>query len=58
MRKGESRNRTTPYERIGDPDDIGRTCVWLASTDSDCIHGAGILVEGRMTLYPGFKTTG
>jgi len=56
--KGESRNRTTPYKRIGDPDDIGRACVWLASEDSDYIHGASIFVEGVMTLYTGFETGG
>jgi len=47
-----------PYKRIGEPDDIGRTAVWLASDDSDYIHGASIFVDGGMTLYPGFETGG
>lgn len=47
-----------PYKRIGEPDDIGRTCVWLASDDSDYIHGATLFVDGGMTLYPGFETGG
>jgi glucose 1-dehydrogenase len=47
-----------PYKRIGEPDDIGRACVWLASDDSDYIHGASIFVDGGMTLYPGFETGG
>jgi glucose 1-dehydrogenase len=47
-----------PYKRIGEPDDIGRTVVWLASDDSDYIHGASIFVDGGMTLYPGFETGG
>jgi glucose 1-dehydrogenase len=47
-----------PYKRIGEPDDIGRSCVWLASDESDYIHGASIFVDGGMTLYPGFETGG
>jgi len=47
-----------PYKRIGEPDDIGRACVWLASDDSDYIHGASVFVDGGMTLYPGFETGG
>jgi glucose 1-dehydrogenase len=47
-----------PYKRIGEPDDIGRAVVWLASDDSDYIHGASIFVDGGMTLYPGFETGG
>jgi glucose 1-dehydrogenase len=47
-----------PYKRIGEPEDIGRACVWLASDDSDYIHGATIYVDGGMTLYPGFETGG
>jgi glucose 1-dehydrogenase len=47
-----------PYKRIGEPDDIGRACVWLASDDSDYIHGATMFVDGGMTLYPGFETGG
>jgi glucose 1-dehydrogenase len=47
-----------PYKRIGEPDDIGRAVVWLASDDSDYVHGATIYVDGGMTLYPGFETGG
>ncbi len=47
-----------PYKRIGEPEDIGRAVVWLASDDSDYIHGASIFVDGGMTLYPGFETGG
>jgi gluconate 5-dehydrogenase len=48
----------TPLTRFGEPDDIGRAAVWLASDDSDYIHGASIFVDGGMTLYPGFETGG
>ena len=46
-----------PYQRIGEPDDIGRVAV-LASDQSDYINGASIFVDGGMTLYPGFATGG
>lgn len=47
-----------PYKRIGEPEDIGRTAVWLASDQADYITGATIIVDGGMTLYPGFATGG
>jgi len=47
-----------PYKRIGEPYEIGRVAVWLASDESDYIHGATIMVDGGMTLYPGFETGG
>jgi glucose 1-dehydrogenase len=47
-----------PYKRIGEPDDIGRVAVFLASDQSDYINGASIFVDGGMTLYPGFATGG
>lgn len=47
-----------PYKRIGEPDDIGRTVVWLASDDADYITGISMFIDGGMTLYPGFATGG
>jgi glucose 1-dehydrogenase len=47
-----------PYKRIGEPSEIGRAAVWLASDDSDYVTGASIYVDGGMTLYPGFETGG
>jgi glucose 1-dehydrogenase len=47
-----------PYGRIGEPADIGRAAVWLASDDSDYVTGATIYVDGGMTLYPGFEGGG
>ena len=47
-----------PYDRVGDPVDIGRAAVWLASDESDYVHGATLIVDGGMTLYPGFSTGG
>ena len=47
-----------PYKRIGESSEIGRAAVWLASDDSDYIHGTSIFVDGGMTLYPGFEAGG
>jgi len=47
-----------PYKRIGEPLELGRAAVWLASDDSDYITGASLYVDGGMTLYPGFETGG
>jgi glucose 1-dehydrogenase len=50
--------RLIPYGRIGTPDDIGRAAVWLASDESDYVHGHTLIVDGGMTLYPGFAHGG
>jgi glucose 1-dehydrogenase len=47
-----------PYKRIGEPEDIGRLAVFLASDQADYINGASIYIDGGMTLYPGFATGG
>jgi glucose 1-dehydrogenase len=47
-----------PYKRIGEPIDIARAAVWLASDDSDYVVGATLYVDGGMTLFPGFATGG
>ncbi len=50
--------RLVPYNRIGEPSDIGRTVAWLASDQADYIVGTTIYVDGGMMLYPGFATGG
>ncbi len=47
-----------PYGRIGEPEDIARAAVWLASDYSDYVVGTTLFVDGGMTLYPGFATGG
>jgi glucose 1-dehydrogenase len=47
-----------PYGRIGEPEDIGRAAVWLASDDADYVVGATLFVDGGMTLYPCFADNG
>lgn len=46
------------YQRIGEPEDIGRVAVMLAGEVSDYIMGASIFVDGGMTPYPEFSTGG
>jgi glucose 1-dehydrogenase len=47
-----------PQKRIGEAEEIGRAAVWLASDQSDYVHGITLFVDGGMTLYPGFETGG
>jgi glucose 1-dehydrogenase len=47
-----------PYARVGDPSDIARAVVWLASDHSDYVTGATLYVDGGMTLYPDFREGG
>jgi glucose 1-dehydrogenase len=47
-----------PYGRIGEPEDIARAAVWLASDQSDYVVGTTLFVDGGMTLYPGFADGG
>jgi glucose 1-dehydrogenase len=47
-----------PYKRIGEPDDIARAVVWLASDYADYLTGVSLVVDGGMTLYPGFEEGG
>jgi glucose 1-dehydrogenase len=39
-----------PYKRIGEPEDVGRAAVWLASDYSDYINGICLYVDGGMTF--------
>ena len=50
--------KLVPYKRIGEPEDIARAAVWLASDDSDYVVGATLFVDGGMTLFPGFASGG
>lgn len=47
-----------PYGRVGEPEDIGKAAVWLASDESDYVVGTTLFVDGGMTLYPGFADNG
>ncbi|MBM6594073.1 SDR family oxidoreductase [Microvirga pudoricolor] len=47
-----------PYGRIGEPEDVAKAALWLASDDSDYVTGTTLFVDGGMTLYPGFEDNG
>jgi glucose 1-dehydrogenase len=47
-----------PYGRVGEPIDVAKAAVWLASDDSDYVHGTTLLIDGGMALYPGFADNG
>ena len=50
--------KLVPYNRIGEPEDIGSVAVFLASDMADYITGINLYVDGGMTLYPGFEAGG
>ena len=47
-----------PYGRIGEPEDVAKAAVWLASDESDYVTGTSLFVDGGMCLYPGFEDNG
>ncbi|HKK10495.1 MAG TPA: glucose 1-dehydrogenase [Bacteroidales bacterium] len=44
--------QSIPYGRVGEPEDIAKAAVWLASDESDYVTGTTLFVDGGMTLYP------
>jgi len=50
----EALMQLVPYKRIGETADIARAAVWLASDQADYVTGISLVVDGGMTLYPGF----
>lgn len=47
-----------PYRRIGEPEDVAKAVLWLASDESDYVVGATLFVDGGMMLYPAFREGG
>jgi glucose 1-dehydrogenase len=47
-----------PYGRWGEPEDIAKVAIWLASDEADYITGTTIYVDGGMLLYPAFMQAG
>ncbi|MGE3934757.1 MAG: glucose 1-dehydrogenase [Rhodospirillaceae bacterium] len=43
------------YGRIGEPDDVAKAVLWLASDESDYVTGTTLFVDGGMHLYPAFS---
>ena len=47
-----------PYGRIGEPEDVAKAALWLASDESDYVTGTTLFVDGGMALYPAFAENG
>jgi len=47
-----------PYNRIGQPQDIGNLAAFLASDLADYITGTSVFVDGGMTTFESFSTGG
>jgi glucose 1-dehydrogenase len=47
-----------PYGRIGEPEDVARAIVWLASDEADYVTGTTLFIDGGMLLYPAFRGGG
>lgn len=43
-----------PLGRMGQPEEIAATVVWVASDQADYVTGTTIVVDGGMALYPKF----
>ena len=50
--------RLIPYGRIGEPEDVARAALWLASDEADYVTGTTLFVDGGMSLYPEFRDNG
>lgn len=44
--------------RIGEPEDVARAAVWLASDAFDYVVGTTLFIAGGMALYAGFAGNG
>jgi NAD(P)-dependent dehydrogenase (short-subunit alcohol dehydrogenase family) len=51
--RGESVINQTPFNRFGNPDELGGALVWLLSDASRFVTGAMICVDGGFSIYGG-----
>ncbi len=47
----EFMEQNTPYKRLGEPEDIANAAVFLASDESNFIHGENLVVDGGWTIH-------
>jgi len=45
----EALKRTIPLGRFGEPEEVGRAVVWLASDEASYVSGAALIVDGGQT---------
>jgi glucose 1-dehydrogenase len=50
--------RLIPYGRLGTGEDVARAVAWLLSDAADYVTGTTLIVDGGMSLYPGFVGNG
>jgi glucose 1-dehydrogenase len=48
--KKEKKEKTIPVHRIGQPEEIAKVALFLASSDASYIAGTTIYVDGGLTL--------
>ena len=41
----------TPFARLGQPEDVARAAVWMASDECSYVSGTNVLVDGGWTAY-------
>ncbi len=46
--------KTAPFSRLGQPDDVADACLFLASSAARWITGANLVVDGGVTTGPAF----
>jgi NAD(P)-dependent dehydrogenase (short-subunit alcohol dehydrogenase family) len=49
----EQMRKSVPLGRLGEPDDIARAALWLASEDASWVSGATLAVDGAQWLHGG-----
>lgn len=47
----EKMAKATPVRRLGAPEDVGETLVWLASPKASFVCGLAVPVDGGLSLY-------
>ncbi|NNU14935.1 SDR family oxidoreductase [Parvularcula sp. ZS-1/3] len=47
-----------PFGRLGETEDVAAAAAWLLSDESDYVTGTTLIVDGGMSLYPGFIGNG
>lgn len=46
----EQRYKNCPAARVGQPEEIAKLALFLASDDSDFIHGTHVVIDGGLTV--------
>jgi 3-oxoacyl-[acyl-carrier protein] reductase len=46
----EMMKEKSPLKKLGTPEDVANACLFLASDESDFVHGAVICVDGGIVI--------